>query len=147
MGRRYQRERWRSKYLDTTWSFKVKRFPDGRIRKYKARICVRGNQQEHGFDYFDTYAPVVSWNTLRLLLVLTATLGLSTKQVAYTLAFVQEKLDPTDPPIFIEMPRMFEKPVHVLKLKRSLYGLRQLPLNFFMHLKRGLEQRNLSSQK
>ena len=39
-----------SSILDSTWAFKSKRFPDRRIQKYKARICVRGDQQEHGFD-------------------------------------------------------------------------------------------------
>ena len=40
-----------STVLDTTWTYKTKRFPDGRIRKYKARICVRGDQQKHGYDF------------------------------------------------------------------------------------------------
>ena len=133
--------------LDTTWAFKTKRFPDGSVRKYKARICVRGDQQQHGYDFFDTYAPVVSWNTVRLLLILTAALGLSTKQVDYTLAFVQAKLDPKEPPVYIEMPRLFEKPGHILRLKRSLYGLRQSPLNFFLHLKKGLEERGFVQSK
>ena len=26
-----------------TWAFKIKRYPDGRFRKFKARFCVRGN--------------------------------------------------------------------------------------------------------
>ena len=124
-----------STILDTTWAYKKKIFPDGRIRKYKARICVRGDQQQHGYNYFNTYAPVVSWNTVRLLLILSATLGLVKKQVDYTLAFVQVKLNLKDPPIYVEMPRLFEKPGHVLKLKRSLYQMRQSPLNFFLHLK------------
>ena len=47
-----------SNVLDTTWAYKIKRFPDGQIGKYKACICVRGDQQEHRFDYFDTYDPV-----------------------------------------------------------------------------------------
>ena len=81
------------------------------------------------------------------MLILAATLGLATKQVDYTLAFVQAKLDPNEPPIFIEMPRMFEKPGHVLKLKRSLYGMKQSPLNFYLHLKKGLEQRGLKQSK
>ena len=126
--------------IDTTWAYKAKRYSDGGLRKFKARICVRGDQQEHGYDFFNTYAPVLSWNTVRLLLIRTAMLGLVTKQVDYTLAFVQAKLDPKDPPIYIEMPRMFERPGHILKLRRSLYGLRRSPLNFFLHLKSGLEE-------
>ena len=78
---------------------------------------------------------------------MTATLGLLTKQVDYTLAFVQAKLDKKDPPIFIEMPRMFEKKGHVLRLKQSLYGIQQSPLNFYLHLKKGLEQREFEQSK
>ena len=58
----------------------------------------------------------MSWNTVRLLLVLNAALGLSTKQVDYTLAFVQAKLDEKEPPAFVEMPQLFEKPGHILQL-------------------------------
>ena len=29
--------------LDSTWAFKIKRFPDGLIWKFKARFCVRGD--------------------------------------------------------------------------------------------------------
>ena len=31
--------------LPSTWVFRIKRFPDGRKRKYKARFCVRGDRQ------------------------------------------------------------------------------------------------------
>jgi hypothetical protein len=50
--------------LPGTWAFKRKRYPDGHIRKYKARFCVCGDKQLPGIDYFDTYAPVVSWSTI-----------------------------------------------------------------------------------
>ena len=46
------------KILKSTWAFKIKRFPDGTICKLKAWFCVRGDLQESGVDYFDTYAPV-----------------------------------------------------------------------------------------
>jgi hypothetical protein len=47
--------------LPGTWVFKIKRYPDGRFRKTKARFCVRGDRQVEGIDYFESYAPVVSW--------------------------------------------------------------------------------------
>ena len=51
--------------LNSTWAFKCKRFPDGLIKKFKARFCARGDQQVEGVDYFDTYAPVVIDKTTR----------------------------------------------------------------------------------
>ena len=32
--------------LPSTWVFKCKRFPDGLIKKFKARFCARGGQAE-----------------------------------------------------------------------------------------------------
>jgi hypothetical protein len=40
--------------LPGTWVFKRKRFPDGKLRKHKARYCVRGDMQEAGVDYDET---------------------------------------------------------------------------------------------
>ena len=122
--------------LPSTWAFKCKRFPDGAVKKLKARFCVMGNRQIDGVDVFDTYAPVVSWTTVRLLLILTCVLGLATTQVDYTAAFVQAKIDED---VYVAMPRGKIKPGKVLKLQRSLYGLKQSPKNFFDHLKERLE--------
>ena len=124
--------------LQSTWAFKRKRYPDGLLKKYKARFCVRGDQQIEGVDVFDTYAPVVSWITVRLLLVMSIVFNLCTQQVDYTNAFCQAPLDQT---IFVELPGGFEAPNKVLLLKQSVYGLRQSPLNFYKHLRQGLESR------
>jgi hypothetical protein len=50
-----------SKTIMVIWSFKRKRFPDGTLNKHKARLCAHGGQQTWGQDYWDTYAPVVTW--------------------------------------------------------------------------------------
>ena len=42
------------------WSFKRKCHPDGTLKRHKARLCCHGGQQQHGLNYWDTYAPVVS---------------------------------------------------------------------------------------
>jgi hypothetical protein len=45
--------------LPSTWAFKLKRYPDGRVKKFKARFCARGDRQKESIDYFKTWAPVV----------------------------------------------------------------------------------------
>lgn len=57
--------------------------------------------QEHGWDYWEIYAPVVAWSTVRLILVLSALLNLTTRQVDYTQAFLQADLDN---PIYMKLP-------------------------------------------
>ena len=121
--------------LSSVWAFKIKRYPDGRVKKYKARFCVRGFEQIEGVDYFETYAPVVSWITVRILLILSVILNLSTTQVDYTCTFLHA---PVTDDIYVEMPKGYQQKGKVLKLKRSLYGLKQSPRNFYLHLKKAL---------
>jgi hypothetical protein len=124
--------------IPTIWAFKRKRYPDGSARKLKARLCGRGDCQIEGVDFFDTYAPVVSWSTIQLLLILSVVLELETVQVDYTTAFVQADVDDE---IYIEAPRLFQCDGYILRLKKSLYGLQQAPLIFFLCLKDVLESR------
>jgi hypothetical protein len=77
-----------SNVLPSTWAFQLKRFADGSLSKYKARFCAGGHRQIEGIDFFETFAPVVNWTTVRLLLVLSQVLNLSTKQVDFTVAFM-----------------------------------------------------------
>lgn len=98
-----------------------------------------------GVDFFDAFALVVNWTTVRLMLVLSAILGLSTPQVDYTAAFVH---DPMDEDVHVKMPRGFSELRRVLKLKKSLYGLnKQSPRNFFQLLKGKLESVGFESAK
>jgi hypothetical protein len=138
--------------LPSTWACKCKHYPDGMIRKLKARFCARGDKQIEGIDFFNTFAPVVNWTTVCLMLILSIMVGLATKQVDYTAAFVHTPID-KDPDwdrlseedrkkrgVFVDMPRGFSKQGKCLRLKRSLYGLKQAPRNFFQHLKIKLEK-------
>ena len=132
--------------IPSTWAFKIKRFPSGLVRKLKARFCARGDRQIEGVDYFETFAPVCNWTTIRLMLILSAQLGLATKQVDFTAAFVHADID--KPPnyeemtpeeqaktgVFIEMPRGFQEPGMVYRLNKSLYGLKNSPRCWFKHI-------------
>jgi hypothetical protein len=40
--------------VSSVWAFKVKSYPDGSIRKLKARFCAREFEQIAGVDYFDS---------------------------------------------------------------------------------------------
>jgi len=130
-----------------TWAFKLKRYPDGKVKKFKARFCARGDQQKEGIDFFETYAPVAQWTTVRLMLILEVLLNLKSKQGDVTAAFLHADVEENEN-IYVHMPRGFSKPGKVLKLKKTLYGLRQSPRAFWKYMVKkmadvGMKQSNL----
>ena len=131
--------------LPSTWAFKVKRYPDGSVKKFKARFCARGDRQLEGVDYFETWAPVVQWSTIRIVMIIAAKLRYCSAQCDITAAFIHALLPPEEV-VYVEQPRGFGKTEnHVLRLNRSLYGLKQAPRHFFRYLtdritKHGLQQ-------
>ena len=84
--------------IPRTWVFKIKCSPNGEIKKYKARFCCRGDLQE---DVFELFAPVVSWTSVRLFLVLMAILGWNTCSLDFTNAFIQATLPS---PVWLHLP-------------------------------------------
>lgn len=133
-----------SKILPGTWTLRRKRLPEGIIKKLKARWCVRGDLQD---PVADTFAPVVMWSTIRLVLYFTLFFDLTTRCIDFSNAFVQAELKE---PIFVHLPRGFHSTDGndvCLKLKKSLYGISQAPKLWFEHLKLKLEKRGFKQSK
>ena len=80
--------------LKAVWSMKRKRrVATGEVYKWKARLCVNGSHQIKGVNYWDTYAPVVSWESVRTLLTLALTKGWITRQIDFVLAYPQADVE------------------------------------------------------
>ncbi|MFM8435194.1 MAG: reverse transcriptase domain-containing protein [Planctomycetia bacterium] len=57
--------------LPAVWSMKRKRdIKTRKVYKCKARLNVHGGKQKFGVNYFETYAPVVTWTSIRIVLIL-----------------------------------------------------------------------------
>jgi len=136
-----------TKTIMAIWSFKRKRYPDGSLNKHKARLCAHGGQQTWGQDYWDTYAPVVTWASVRMLLIVAKIHKLESKSIDFVLAFPQADLDV---PVFMELPSGVtpideiddNRRRYVLRLNKSLYGLKQAGHNWFEKLRSGLQDRD-----
>jgi hypothetical protein len=140
----------RARLLNAIWSYKHKRLPTGAFHKYKSRLCSDGSQQRHGQDYCETYAPVVSWSTVRLILSLASMRGLRSKQVDFTQAFTQA---PIDEGVFMKIPQGWHisngilcqnvdpthhDTTHYIKLLKTLYGVKQAARQWYKHISAGL---------
>ncbi|KAL7519688.1 hypothetical protein ACHAWF_000950 [Thalassiosira exigua] len=119
--------------LPSTWAFKIKRYPDGLIKKFQAHFYARGDKNIEGVDYFETYAPVVQWTTVRLMLMLQVLLDLKSKQGDMTASFLHDELNEGEK-VYIEMPQGFRQKVKVLSLNRTIYGLKQSPRTFWQYM-------------
>ncbi len=114
--------------LPTVWQMKRKRnIRTRKVKKYKARLNIDGSRMQKGKHYDETYAPVVSWNSLRLLLTLTAVHGWHTRQLDYVLAFPQA---PVEREIYMSIPRGFsidegKTDDFVLNVHKNIYGQKQ----------------------
>ena len=114
--------------IGSRWVFKVK--PDG---TFKARLVVQGYGQRHGIDCGGTFAPVCRISSQRTLLCIAASKGLHVEHLDVKTAFLNA---PVDEDVWVYQAPGFEdnhpvtgKP-QVLKLRKSLYGLRQSPRNW-----------------
>ena len=128
------------KTIMAIWSFKRKRYPDGTIYKYKARLCAHGGMQQWGIDFWETYAPVVNWLSVRTLLTLSVVHSWHSRSIDFVLAFPQADLDHD---VFMEFPagvcsNAGTRKEYVLKLKKNLYGLKDAAHNWFQLLSKGL---------
>ncbi|RKK10459.1 hypothetical protein BFJ65_g14459 [Fusarium oxysporum f. sp. cepae] len=87
--------------LTVKWVFKVKKNEDGNLDKFKARLVVRGFEQQFGFDYNQTFASVAKAATWRILLTVAACLDWEIEQMDVSTAFLEGDLEEE---VFIEMP-------------------------------------------
>ncbi|KAF0774458.1 hypothetical protein AaE_001839, partial [Aphanomyces astaci] len=65
----------------------------GRLTKYKVRLVIKGFLQRYGLDYLEIFAPVLRYNTLRLVLFLVALHSWKIRQMDVKTAFLNGNLD------------------------------------------------------
>lgn len=113
------------KTIKSKWIFKIKLAPNGNVERYKARLVAKGYSQVPNVDYKETFAPVASTNTVRLLLALANQNDMELLQFDIKTAFLYGDLDEN---IHMDYPDGFDNPGNkVCKLIKSLYGLKQAP--------------------
>jgi len=105
--------------------FKLKKEEEGKIVRHKARLVALGYSQKYGIDHHEIFAPVIKQTTLRILLIITGRDKLQVQHYDIKNAFLNADSTET---IYMRQPKGYEikeKEQHVLKLNKSLYGLKQ----------------------
>lgn len=110
--------------LGNRWVYKVKEDPDGSTR-FKARLVVKGCQQKAGLDYAETFSPVASFDSIRIILAQIAVSKMYTRQFDVKTAFLHGQLEDE---VYMRQPEGFSDGTNkICRLQRSLYGLKQSP--------------------
>jgi hypothetical protein len=116
------------KLVDSKWVYTVKYNPDGSVQRFKARLVAKGFTQSAGTDYFETFSPVFSYNSLRLIFAISAVKDMQLDVWDLKNGFIQQEIDV--PHLYMKCPEGYDMympdgtkaALHCLK---SIYGLKQ----------------------
>jgi hypothetical protein len=121
-----------AKTVGCKWIFKKKEgIPGVEDARFKARLVAKGYSQREGMDFNEVFSPVVRHSSIRVLLAMVALYDLELEQLDVKTAFLHGELEET---IYMHQPDGFiveGKEDHVCQLRRSLYGLKQSPRQWY----------------
>ena len=132
-----------TKLLDMVWSMQRKRrIKTQEVYKWNARLNMHGGQQVHGVHYWDTYAPVVTWQTVRLFLILSLILGWQSRPLDFVMAYPQA---PAEMLLYMHLPQGFRcdgmsQKTHTLKLVCNVYGQKQAGHVWNKYMDQGMKE-------
>ena len=107
--------------------YKIKLNADGTPGKYKVRLTAQGFGQRDGRDYHEShiYAPVLAYNTFRLILAFIAAEDYDLQHLDVVTAFLNASVEED---IYMRVPEgVAAPPGTVCKLVKALYGIKQAP--------------------
>ncbi|GJR53070.1 retrovirus-related pol polyprotein from transposon TNT 1-94 [Tanacetum coccineum] len=109
------------------WIYKVKLDEYGDVLKNKARLVAKGFRQEEGLDFEESFAPVARLEAIRIFIANAASKNMTVYQMDVKTAFLNGELKEE---VYVHQPEGFvdpERPHHVYRLKKALYGLKHAP--------------------
>jgi hypothetical protein len=113
--------------IGSKWVFKLKRNEKGEVVRFKARLVAKGFGQEYGVDYKETFAPVMRYKSLRVILSLSTSSSRIILQLDFKTAFLNATVKED---IYVSIPEgmdIDDSGSFVLKLLKALYGIKQAP--------------------
>ena len=113
--------------MESGWVYDVKTGMDGEII-HKSRFVAKGYSQVYGMDYFEVFSPTMQIKTFRTLLALHSgerDINMECWDVSSAFLFA-----PMEEEVYIRQPRGYEKGQKVMRLLKSLYGLKQSSRNW-----------------
>jgi hypothetical protein len=112
------------KIVYAKWVTKITRVSDGSLNKFTARLVAMGLSQIQGQDYDKIFAPLVSFDFLRLLLSIIGANGFVPQQLDVKATFLYGELKET---IYMRLREGYRDRNNIAYLTRCIDGLKQSP--------------------
>lgn len=127
--------------IGSKWVFTVKYTPTGLLDKFKARLVGQGFSQMPGIDFEETYSPTMRLESLRTLLAIGASMDYEIHQTDIVSAYPRSILHAE---VYMRAPKGLVVPKgKSLRIKKSLYGLKQSGREWYLEATKGLAELGL----
>jgi hypothetical protein len=127
------------------WVFIRKYNKEGNLTKYKARLVAKGCAQCPGYDYQETYSPVVCMETIRVILAMAAIKDLKIQQMDVKGAYLNGTLKEV---VYMQQPDGYADEMdQVCRLVKTIYGLKQSGCEWNKELDTKLKKHNFVQLK
>ena len=119
--------------LRPLWVMAHKLNGKGEIIEHKAHLVVDGHTQEEGRDFYKTFASVLQFESLRILIALWVTLGFHIWQINFSSAYLNADLKEE---LYAWPPEGYpgRGTGKVMRIKKSIYGMMQAGRNWWRTL-------------
>ena len=102
------------------------------VERYKARLVAKGYTQRESIDFIETFSPVSTKDSFRLIMALVAHFDLELRQMDVKIAFLNGDLSEEVYMLQLESFKENGKENMVCRLKRSIYGLKQASCQWYL---------------
>ena len=118
--------------IGSIWVYKTKKDSLGNIKRHKVKLIAKGFTQKEGIDYTETFSLVSKKDYLCVILALVAHFDIELQQMDVKTAFLNRELEEE---VYMKQLEGFSSSDGdhlVCKLKKSIYGLKQVSLQWYL---------------
>ena len=114
-------------FVDSVWAFAKQYDEQGKLLKYKARLCGRGFKEIHGIDYDEVYSPTVKQKLVRAVVAIAASMRWKIYQDDCKAAYLNARLEKGK---WLKLPDG-----RFVFIQKCLYGLKESAREWFKLVK------------
>jgi hypothetical protein len=135
------------KIVGYKWAYRNKHDSKGNIKMFKTRLIAKSFMQREGIDYTETFFPMSSKDSFRIIMALVAHCDLELHQMDVKTTFLNGNLHKN---VYMAQPEGFavEGKEHMgYKLKKSLDGLKQASRQWYIEFAKVIRSLGFSGNK